>query len=183
MKQSVFDRLCHVMCLKIGEETFHPKAWLTEAMEEEGDVHLTSGEVKVAVSLRLMAGGSHLDLVPLFGVSSSHLHNTFEAFLGWVVLSFEFPLVRWPQEQIVRLCSLANHFVEKPNGVFFGPFGTVDGLTIRFRCPCLMEVPDHGNSHCCKGFHALNAQAICDEDKHFLWCHLHDKPIRNFVTC
>lgn len=127
------------------------------------------GKVNFAVSLRSMAGGSDIDLVPLFEVSTDHLHNTFEDFLGWVLLSFKFPLMRWLREQNCEaLRCLANRFAEKTNGVFHGPFGALDGLAVRLHCPHLTEAPDHVNCCRCKGFHALHVQAICDGDNRFL---------------
>ncbi len=37
------------------------------------------GEIKVALSLRLLAGGSYLDLALLFGISTRHVHRIFHA--------------------------------------------------------------------------------------------------------
>ena len=70
---------------------------------------------------------------------------------------------------------LANQFSESSNGVFFGPFGSLDGVAIRIRSPTLKEVPDPGNYYCRKGFYALNVQAICDKKKRFLWCYPSNK--------
>lgn len=117
-----------------------PQNWrgLGERGVEDGDTHLLSGEVKVAVSLRLMAEGSHLDLVPLFGASSSHLHNTAEDFLGWVLLSLEFPLVRWLCERNCEASQcLSNQFAEKPTGVFCNLIGALDGVGCEASLPPL----------------------------------------------
>jgi hypothetical protein len=124
----------------------------------------------------MLAGGSYLDLVPLFAVSASHLYNIFNVFLNWILFTFEFPLVSLLRERKWDvLHELANQFAERSNGVFFGPFGSLDGLAIRIRSPRLSEVSDPGNYYCRKGFYALNVQAICDSTKRFLWVYPSNK--------
>jgi hypothetical protein len=174
MKREAFTLLCKAVCEKIGEETFKSEAYLLlyyPQSQQEDIVPKISGEVKVAVSVRMLAGGSYLDLVPLFGISTSHLYDIFGRFLQWILRTFQFPLVRWLREknwQEIEKC--ANYFAEKTDGAFYGPFGANDGLAVRIRCPTMREVPDPGNYYCRKGFYALNVQALCDRSKRFLWC-------------
>jgi len=63
---------------------------------------------------------------------------------------------------------LANAFGEKTGGVLHGCSGALDGIAVKMQCPHKRDVPDPGNSHCRKGCHALNVQAICDKNKRFL---------------
>jgi DDE superfamily endonuclease len=127
--------------------------------------------VKLALSIRILAGGSYLDIVPMFQVSTSWLYTIFEDFLEWILQAFEFPLTRILRERKLGLLEdIANRFAEKTNGTFYGVFGSLDGLAIRIRSPTLKEVSDPGNYYCRKGFYALNVQAICDRSKRFLWC-------------
>ena len=67
----------------------------------------------------------------------------------------------------------ANHFAEKTDGTFYGPFAALDGLALRIVSPRI--VPDPGNYFCRKGFYALNVQAICDRTKRFLWANPSNK--------
>ena len=130
----------------------------------------------LVISIRMVAGGSYLDLVPLFEVSSGHLYVIFHVFSDWVELTLEFPLVRWLREKRWNeINHLANQFAEKSDGVFYGPFAAIDGLAVRIRSPRLKEVTDPGNYYCRKGFYALNVQAICDKRKRFLWCYPSNK--------
>jgi hypothetical protein len=99
--------------------------------EEDENTKLIAGEVKCAIGVRMLAGGSYLNLVPLFDVSSSHLYNIFADFLKWVLRTFQFPLVRWLRErQWHELYSRASYFAEKSNGIFYGPFAANDGIAI-----------------------------------------------------
>ena len=85
MDATVFSKLCTVICEKVTEEEFRPEAYILEKKgNDEDQLKLIPGEVKVALSIRLMAGGSYLDLVPLFAVSKSHLYNAFTCFVQWI---------------------------------------------------------------------------------------------------
>jgi len=129
-----------------------------------------TGEVKVAISIRMLAGGFYRDLVPLFGPSTAHLYTVFDNFIVQILETFHFPLVPWLRERNwTALQNLASLFAEKTDGVFYGPFGALDGLAVCIRSPTLTDVPDPGNYFCRKGFYALNVQAICDKRLRFLW--------------
>lgn len=109
--------------------------------------------------------------MPLFTVSSTHLHGVFEVFLTWVLATLEFPLVHWLRgRNWEALHAVADLFAEKSNGIFCGVVGALDGLAVRVRSPWPSEVVDPGNFHCRKGFCALNVQACWDRNKRFIWC-------------
>ena len=174
MTEDAFDTLCREICEKIGAEVFLPEDPHAKALDRT--VPPIVGEVKVAITLRMLAGGSYLDLIPLFDVSQGYLYKTFHKVVSWVIRTYEFPLPRWLREgNWQALENRANHFAEKSNGVFFGPFGANDGLAIRIASPDVKDVPDPGNYYCRKGFYALNVQAICDRTKRFLWCNPSNK--------
>lgn len=178
MPKRLFGLLCERICTTIGEDKFRSELHLHKKFsgkERAGTNPLVSGEIK-ALSLRMLAGGSYLDLVPLFGVSTSVLHIIFNHFLNWILPSFDFPLVRLLREsRWSSLEDLANRCAERTSGVFFGPFAALDGPAVRIKSPSLRDVSDPGNCCCRKGFCALNVQAICDSLKRFLWCYPSDK--------
>ena len=180
MSLPAFTLLCRSIEKKIGHDKFRPEK-PEEVISDISDTDFTPeesikskipiicGKIKVAIGLRMLAGGSYLDLVPLFDVSTSHIYNMLHKFVDWVLFCFEFPLARWLHEEHWDALEVrANHFAEKSNGVFYGTFGAIDGLAIRICSPKLSEVPDPGNYYCRKGFYALNVQAICDKSKRFL---------------
>jgi hypothetical protein len=77
MNEEGFATLCTQITAAIGEKQFRLEAFLDEK-KEDNDLEdpfnaPIPGEVKVAIAIRMLAGGSYLDLVPLFLVSSSHL--------------------------------------------------------------------------------------------------------------
>jgi hypothetical protein len=93
MTVDAFTVLCLRIEAKVGPDVFcserHGKS------QEEHIIPKISGEIKVAVATRMLAGGSYLDLVPLFQISTSHLYQVLDYFLHWVLKTFEFPLVGW----------------------------------------------------------------------------------------
>jgi len=180
MDRLAFDSLCHQICSKIGEEQFRSEAHLNNGGMSEQKTKAaqqrtggcTPGEIKLAVAIRLLAGGSCLDLIPLFDMVKSSTHKTFEQVVRWVLCTFEFPLPGiLRREDWSVLHEFAHDFDAKSGGHFYGTFGALDGVAIRINSPSLKEVPDPGNYYCRKGFCALNVQAICDKHKRFLWAH------------
>jgi len=173
-----FERLCDDICTVVSEEVFRPEAFLLNggfadkpgyaALQHQGG-HVP-GEIRAATSLRLLAGGSYLDLVPLFDVAKSQVYDSFDIFLKWVIRTYKFPLTDWLRtENWLKLHELARAFAEKTGGLMHGGFGSLDGLALRIMCPSKKDVPDGGNCCCRKGFYALNVQATCDKKKRFLW--------------
>ena len=180
MTRHAFTHLCNVLCTAVGVETFRPENMVLPATSNsasnESRGGLIPGEVKVAIALRLLSGGSYLDLMPLFDVSNPHIYVIFDDFLDWVLSAFHFPLAGFlEREDWGALAALAEPFSYASNGSFNGIIGALDGLAIRIRCPWESEVPDPGNYFCRKGFFALNVQAICDRFKKFLWCYPSNK--------
>jgi hypothetical protein len=66
MHRPSFDKICAKISHHIGEDVFKSESYILQ--HHPGHRRLMAGEVKVAVSIRMLAGGSYLDLVPMFGV-------------------------------------------------------------------------------------------------------------------
>ena len=180
MTRTVFSNLCDSLSTVIGPDTFRSESALLRSTRNSASHGnrggLIPGEVKVAISLRLLAGGSYLDLMPLFDVSVPHIYVILDEFISWVLLAFQFPLAQYLlEEDWSALEKIAESFSYASNGVLAGIIGALDGLAVRIRSPTLAEVSDPGNYYCRKGFFALNVQAICDRARKFLWCYTSNK--------
>ena len=178
MSLPVFQDLCSTICSAVGEATFTPENYLQKRAQRtkknsdllsDGISRFISGEFKVAITLRILAGGSYLDLCPLFDVHPSYVFVLFEDVLAWVRKTFDFPLTKyltdrnWP-----ALYKLSEGFTDKTNGIFKFPFAALDGLAVRIIAPTERDgVRGPGNYWCRKGFYALNVQAI--------WCYSSNK--------
>ena len=179
MTLEVFQSLCSKISEAVGEDKFRPEKFLqarqlriTGSSEEPST--FISGEFKTAIALRMLAGGSYLDLCPLFDVHPSYIYCILDQFLDWVRSTFEFPLMNLLKTRNWEaLYKLSEGFTNKTNGIFKYPFAALDGLAVRIRCPS--DVPDPANYFCRKNFYSLNVQAMCDKSKYFLWCYPSNK--------
>jgi len=154
MSTVIFNNLCMRIIDKIGETIFRSENYIQDggmskkktAAAQSHTGGYIAGEIKVAVTIRLLLGGSYLDLVPLFGIVHSHIYKIFDSVVRWILYTFEFPLVSMlRQQQWKFLHELAQRFAEKSGGAFYGAFGALDGLALRIISPRQTEVPDPGN--------------------------------------
>ena len=186
MNRDSFDRLCECIASKVGEDVFKSQEWLislpgltTTASSTTTRTNcatnalggIVSGEVKVAVMLRVMAGASYLDLLLTYGISTASVYSVFHEANGWILTTFQFPLVTWvisKDEQALN--TVAEGFSSASGGIFQKCIGALDGVAVKIKCPPVSElIGDPGNYFCRKGFYALNVQAICDKSRRVLW--------------
>jgi hypothetical protein len=83
--------------------------------QEEHTIPKISGQIKVAVSIRMLAGGSYLDLVPLFQISTSHLYQVLDDFLHWVLKTFQCCFAMCANPKIFANCSSSCIAVPNPS--------------------------------------------------------------------
>lgn len=179
MKKEWFNEVRDRIIEEVGENVFKSEHWLEEnakyiptndACNKWGGI--VSGEVKMACTIRMLAGASYLDLIVSYGIKSAEIYKIFHECKDWINVAFQFPLVTYLRnEDLIALNAISDEFSERSRGVFKGCIGAIDGLAIRIRCPSPIVdgVEDCGNYYCRKGFYALNIQAICDSKKRILW--------------
>lgn len=80
MKRESFFKLCWIICDKVGDETFklentngRKRKRTNKATEFHGGE--VSGEVKLAIYLRMLSGASYLDVFMIYGVHPSRIYN------------------------------------------------------------------------------------------------------------
>lgn len=160
MTKKQFDKLCDRIQSKVGSTEFRP---------ENG--RGVGGKVRVAIALRILCGGSYLDLVGrAYGINSSvSVYNYFHTFIKWVNRTFTFPLKGLLEglrqddiDSIAKLKEISSDFAVDSDNCFVGCIGAIDGIAIRIRCPS--DDPNPGSYYCRKNFYALNAQAICYQE-------------------
>lgn len=174
MSKAQFNILCESIKQKVGTKEFSP--------ESSNSNSRICGETKVAICLRLYAGGSYLEFL---GAGSSHnirsvktVYDIFHKCTRWIDKCFDFPLKEIllkikngtadeKKKSIEKLLAISLEFSQDSRGVMKGVIGALDGLAVRIDCP--KEVNDPSNYFCRKNFFALNAQGICDRRKRVLW--------------
>lgn len=173
MTKSQFNTLCSKINTTVGEKEFRPDA-------TNKSKSFLSGEMRVAIGLRMLCGGSYIDYVGrAYGVRSVQtVYNCFDKLIEWIGKTFDFPLIRLLQqmrlgneEAVKKLQEMSADFALDSNGFFIGCVGAIDGIAIRIMCPS--NVADPGNYFCRKNFYAINMQAICDRQKRFTWLSFH----------
>jgi hypothetical protein len=178
MSSTSYKKLCQILCDCVGEATFIPQSMLDEEKGRQQQGAITSsggklsGETRVAIFLRLLAGGTYLDLMVIFQVVHDPIYRSFKMVCKWVMKAFKFPLVpALESEDLEYFKSVSSSFAEgASHGVFKGCIGALDGLAVRIRRPTLSKtIPNPGAYFCRKGFFALNCQAICDANKKISW--------------
>ena len=182
----------HMLCKRIedgiGEEKFLSEQYIMEKLQNRSSPHgrmyeanckttggYISGEVKVAIAIRILAGASYLDVSQIFGVTYSTcyeiLHHVTERWFcqDWVsAYSLEKNLTN-PGE-LYKTCQT---FAAKgrSRGVLGGIIGALDGWLVKIRSPSWRRdgVKNSGNYFSRKGFFALNVQVIVDREKRIIW--------------
>jgi hypothetical protein len=181
LSRESYQKLCTHLCVTVGENVFQPQERLHEERQQDGfrqgAIHACggklSGEVRVAIFLRILAGASYLDLMVIFQVVHDPIYRSFKMVCQWMLEAFKFPLVTaLEDEDIEYFQSASSAFTEggSSQGNFVGCFGSLDGVAIKIKQPTHSKsIPNPGAYFCRKGFHALNCQAICDFNKKISW--------------
>ena len=186
MPRECFEELCDKIKEVVGEEEFKSEKYL-EGLLALGNATRKSctynssilfngvyvpGEIKVAMTLRILAGASYLDMFLWFNVCADHvLVITRKVMREWFcndeVMEIDF-YKSILQDQVFRK-DVMDDFASRSGGVLQGCIGALDGWLVRIMCPSIFEVKNPGKYYSRKGFYAINVQAIVDKKKRILW--------------
>ncbi|KAL7544549.1 hypothetical protein ACHAWF_007926 [Thalassiosira exigua] len=188
MSRECFNYLCMRITDNVGEREFKSEDFLknmkfcdefTDAKtkslmtaHEKTTGGFISGEVKLALTLRLLAGGSYLDLSLLYEVGPSYAYDIFKDVLkNWIL---DDKLVKISGTDYVndeeRLAQVALEFSRASRGFFNGCIGAIDGWIVKIRKPNINDnVTNPGSFFSRKGYFGLNVVAIVDRKKRVLY--------------
>ena len=124
-----------------------------------------SGEIRLAVTLRWLAGASYLDLCFGWGLSVSSffsvLWSTMEAIELAIPLSY-------PINDIARLQEIGDEAAAATHGAFSGFAGAIDGLVVRTRSPHKNECDNPAAYRNRKGCFGILCLGVADMRGRFL---------------
>ena len=186
MKRPCFNALCKKIEKAVGKKNFKSEAYLNE-LRSQGHTNKVArmynnsvgtngeyipGEVKVAMTLRILAGASYLDMFLWFNVNADHVRFLSRMVMrDWIChnkvipINFHEGVLQDPR----AIARISREFGEKSSGVMDGCLGALDGWLVKIRCPRYYEVANPGKYFSRKGFYALNVQVIVDRKKRVLW--------------
>jgi hypothetical protein len=136
MQRRYFYKLSATISRTIGDDEFKSETttreWTKTSFPTDFDGGYISGELRLGIFLRMLAGSSYLDLFMIFGVSNSSIYNCFEQATGWTITTLTFRLIEALQkEDLGYLKQLSHAFSHDSNGRFNGFIvGALDGLAI-----------------------------------------------------
>jgi hypothetical protein len=127
-----------------------------------------SPELRVAMTIRWLAGGSYLDLKVHMGVATSTFYDIAEDVCDAIIETF--PIKFDTSRDALKERAAEFALRQRPHmRVFRGVVGAIDGLLVKIRCPWKSEVGMPRTFFCRKGFFALSVQAVCDARKRFIF--------------
>ena len=133
-------------------------------------------EVKLAMTLCLLAGASYFDMFLWFNVKPNHVKSFScvimrDWFCNDKVLRFNYYTnVLYDTE---NCNTIRSEFTVKSSGVMSGVIGALGGWLVKIRCLTMEEVHNPAGKYFSrKGFYALNVQAIADLKKRIIWHHI-----------
>jgi hypothetical protein len=183
MSKDCFKHLCDQIISAVGEKSFKSESFIETHLKNtsiHGAHEVTSGgyisgEVKVALTLRILAGGSYLDIALIFRCGSSYVTPIFHDVLrNWICND---RVIKIPNEEYFRdieaMKQTANKFSNgRSRGIINGVIGSIDGWLVKIKKPSKTDVENSNDAagyFSRKGFYAINCQVIVDRDKRVLW--------------
>ena len=117
--------------------------------------------IQLAITLRMLAGGSYLDISFGYNISEKEVYNIFHKVL--IVLDMKLDNIDFPYEDEEKLRDLESTFSKISKGNFRGTVAAGDGIVFRTIKPDVDAVDGNVRSFFTrKGFYAHALQAFCD---------------------
>ena len=95
MSINCFEELCQTIICAVGEKKFKSQHYIDAFLVEKSSIYeancvttagYISGEIKLAVTIRLLAGGDALDLAVIFDIYPTHILKIFQEVLSeWII--------------------------------------------------------------------------------------------------
>jgi hypothetical protein len=191
MSRDCFGKLCMLIEEKVGEEKFKSECYLRRIASENTTLGrmananeattsgFISGEVKLAITLRMLAGGSYLDLFLIYDVFETYAYTILhETVADWICNDEIIPINgKKYLNDMIHMKDVAKGFEEKCRcGAFRGCIGALDGWLVKIKRPGSKDnVTNPGDFFSRKGFYAINCQVIVDRYKRVIYksiiCH------------
>ena len=204
MSRDCFALLCSTIKNRIGESQFKSEEYISAFLDQPdhrcfnnapsmfGAHQATtggyiSGEIKLAITLRLLAGGDALDIAVIFDVSHRWCQCIMiEVLEFWVVdLNLGKLNMKGYLSDKEAMNRVSDGFSIRLSGILKGAIGAIDGWLVKIKQPSFFQ-DDIRNIIAFfsrKGFYALNVQCIVDHQKKVLWASYSHKGASHDSSC
>lgn len=153
----------------VNSRVWNPSRASILQAERSSGTHIPP-EHKLAAVLRLLAGGSYIDIQVIHGMAKSTLYHTLDIFINDFLslphYRLNFPLGQTTADESLRQ-RISAGFAKLSRGVLRGCLGAVDGIVIKIKKPSKKDTPCPQEFWNRKGYYAFVLQAVCDADRIF----------------
>ena len=204
MTRKCFELLSQTIIDNIGENNFKSEEYISTFIDNEfcplgnrsysmycAHCHTSggyiSGEIKLAVAIRLLAGGDALDLCVLFDIGHRWCKQIlYDVLENWIVApnlgGMDIEKYLSNDDELERV---STGFSKRSNGLLTGAIGAIDGWLVKIQRP---NFPLDGCKNIVgffsrKGFYALNVQCLVDHNKKVLWASYDNRGSSHDSTC
>jgi len=121
----------------------------------------------LSITLRILAGGSYLDVADLHGIHENTVWKYFWRCVTAIVNKFS---IDYPVDNIEELRRIEKGFrAVSTSQVMKGCVGAIDGLVYKMKAPKWSDTKQVQRYRSRKGYYGANVQAICDSYRRFLF--------------
>uniref|UniRef100_A0A0C3UFT8 DDE Tnp4 domain-containing protein n=1 Tax=Guillardia theta (strain CCMP2712) TaxID=905079 RepID=A0A0C3UFT8_GUITC len=156
---------------RVSWNTFQVILTRISPMIDKADVFASRGcitsEIRLACVLRWLAGGSHLDITSVHGISSTAFWDAVDLILDSINTGFD---ISFPFNDDLEMQKIAHGFANlHASPLFHHCVGAVDGMLLQIQSPASSDTQTPSRFWCRKGFYALNVQGVCDSTMRFVY--------------
>ena len=146
MDRACFRELCFTIIGAVGESKFKSQAYIDAFLKGHCPIYdanvvavggYISGEIKLAIAIRILAGGDALDLAVIFDIYPTHISAILnEVLIYWIIKpnigKINMKKYLGDKEAMNRV---SEGFSKRSNGVLKGAIGAIDGWLVKIRRP------------------------------------------------
>eukprot|EP00903_Cladosiphon_okamuranus_P018816 g17307.t1 len=127
-----------------------------------------SHRMRLAIGLRILAGGSYVDAAVMFGVALPMVYETLWLVIDAINSTLEIGPFSFPQDEVDCRGHSARFKRKSSNGVLDSCVACVDGLFVKTQAPSSLETANVlGYYSGQKSAYGINVQAMCTADYRF----------------
>ena len=185
MSKQLFKILCDKIQDIIPPHEFKSEEYLEELLESpvvdpsrnilfahaQSTGGFVSGEIKLAITLRILGGATYMDCALLFEISFNHAHKIVKSVVqDWLLHKSFYPIsgITYCRDD-AKMREVALQFSQASRGVINNCVGALDGWVVKIKKPTKSDGVDNPQSfYSRKGYYGINAQVIVDKRKKIL---------------